>query len=105
MKSISIPPAALEDDASVEMARVWVAKQGLHCVLNVGTYRESGFREATAWGVILADMARHISHALRDNGLEANSESALAEIQQTMIRELDQPTSDATGGFGSTPRQ
>jgi len=105
MKSISIPPAALEDDASVEMARVWVAKQGLHCVLNVGTYRDSDFREATAWGVILADMARHISHALRDNGLETDSESALAEIQESMIRELDQPTSDATGGFGSTPTQ
>lgn len=105
MKSISIPPAALEDDASVEMARVWVARQGLHCVLNVGTYRDSGFREATAWGVMLADMARHISHALRENGLETDSDRALAEIRQAMIRELDQPTSDATGGFGSTPTQ
>lgn len=102
MKSISVPPAALEDDAAVEMARVWVAKQGLHCVLNVGTYRDSGIREATAWGVILADMARHLSHALRDNGLEADSDKALAEIQQVMIRELDHPTSNATGEFGST---
>ena len=105
MKSISIPPAALEDEASVEMARVWVAKQGLHCVLNVGTYQDSGLREATAWGVILADMARHISHALRDNGLEADSETALAEIQKTIIRELDHPTSEATGDFGSTTTQ
>jgi hypothetical protein len=101
MKSISIPPAALEDDASVEMARVWVAQQGLHCVLNVGTYRDSGIREATAWGVILADMARHLSHALRNKGLEADSETALAEIQEAMVRELDHPTSNATGGFGS----
>lgn len=105
MKSISIPPAALEDDASVEMARVWVAQKGLHCVLNVGTYGGSGIREATAWGVILADMARHLGHALRDNGLEADSESALTEIQRAMTRELEQPTSDATGGFGSTPKQ
>ena len=102
MKSISIPPAALEDDTSVEMARVWVAQQGLHCVLNVGTYRDSGIREATAWGVILADMARHLSHALRDNGLEADSEVALAEIQEVMMRELDHPTSNAAGEFRST---
>jgi len=84
------------------MARVWVAKRGLHCVLNVGTYRDSGVREATAWGVILADMARHVSHALRDNGLEPDSDRALTEIQEVMIRELDRPTSNATGKFGST---
>jgi len=35
MKSIFIPPAAFEDDAAVEMARLWVARQGLHGVLKV----------------------------------------------------------------------
>ena len=102
MKSISIPPAALEDEASVEMARVWVAQRGLHCVLNVGTYRESNIREATAWGVILADMARHVSHALRDSGLETESYAALMEIRAVMNRELDAPTSAAAGEFKTT---
>lgn len=102
MKSIGIPPAALEDETSVEMARVWVAKRGLHCVLNVGTYRDSEFREATAWGVMLADMARHLSNALVAADLETSSASALDEIRDTMVRELKSPTSDATGEFKQT---
>ena len=87
---------------SVEMARLWVAKRGLHCVLNVGTYRDSGLREATVWGVMLADMARHLSDALVAAGLETSSASALDEIRDTMARELKSPTSDATGGFKQT---
>jgi Domain of unknown function (DUF5076) len=102
MKSIGIPPAALEDDTSVEMARVWVAKRGLHCVLNVGTYRGSDIREATAWGVMLADMSRHVSDALHASGIEASSADALTEIRDMMMRELDSPTSDASGEFKRT---
>ena len=102
MKSIGIPPAAIEDEASVEMARIWVAKQGLHCVLNIGTYRDSGFREATAWGVMLADMARHVSDALLAEGVETDAAAALDEIRDVMTRELDAPTSGTEGEFRRT---
>lgn len=84
------------------MARVWVAKQGLHCVLNVGTYRDSKFREAMAWGVMLADMARHLSDALVAAGLETSRASALKEIRDTMARELKSPTSEVAGEFKQT---
>ncbi|MFC7377955.1 DUF5076 domain-containing protein [Brevundimonas sp. GCM10030266] len=102
MKSIGIPPAALEDEKAVEMARVWVAQQGLHCVLNVGTYRNTGIREAKAWGIMLADMARHVTDALVSNGMEPDAASALSEIREQMQKELDRPTSKATGEFKRT---
>ena len=102
MRPLGVPPAALEDETSVEMARVWVAKQGLHCVLNIGTYDDSGLREASAWGVILADMARHVSHALRDGGQEPDAAAGLNEIRQAMMHELDQPTSDIAGTLLTT---
>jgi Domain of unknown function (DUF5076) len=102
MKSIGIPPAALQDETSVEMARVWVANKGLHCVLNVGTYRDSAFREATAWGVMLADMARHVSDALVAAGMEMDAAAALDEIRNTMLRELGAPTSEAMGELKQT---
>ncbi|MDQ8029570.1 MAG: DUF5076 domain-containing protein [Brevundimonas sp.] len=102
VKSIGIPPAALEDEKSVEMARVWVAQQGLHCVLNVGTYRNSGIREAKAWGIMLADMARHVSDALVRNGMETDAETALAVVRDQMLNELDRPSSKTTGEFKRT---
>lgn len=102
MKAIGIPPAALADPDAFEMARVWIAQQGLHCVLNVGTYRDSGFREATAWGVMLADMARHVADALLAAGDEKGADEALAEIRRSIAVELDDPTSLATGEFNQT---
>jgi len=102
MKSIGIPPAALEDEKSVEMARVWVAQKGLHCVLNIGTYRDSKIREARAWGVMLADMARHIGDALAAEGFEEDAASALEEVRRAMAQELDAPTSAASGEFRRT---
>ncbi|MDP2117277.1 MAG: hypothetical protein Q8J71_07775 [Brevundimonas sp.] len=55
--------------------------------------------------MIPADMAGHLGHALRDNGLEPDSDRALAEIQEVMIRALDHPTSTATGEFGAPAQQ
>lgn len=102
MKAIGLPPAALKDPDAVEMARVWVADRGLHCVFNIGTYRESGIREATAWGIMLADMARHIADALHAEGDEPETASPLEEILRVMAAELDRPTSAATGEFKHT---
>ncbi|WP_396595126.1 DUF5076 domain-containing protein [Brevundimonas sp. R86498] len=102
MKAIGIPPAALADPKAVEMARVWVAQNGLHCVLNVGTYRGSKFREAMAWGLMLADMALHIADALTKSGDEEDPAEALAEIRRSISMELDNQTSPATGEFKQT---
>lgn len=102
MKAIGIPPAALSDPDAVEMGRIWVAQQGLHCVLNVGTYRGSPIREATARGVILSDMARHIADALLLAGDEDGVASTLAEIRRSFAAELDDPSSQATGEFRQT---
>lgn len=102
MKAIGIPPAALEDANAVEMARVWVAQQGLHCVLNVGIYRDSAYREATAWGVILADLARHAADALVGSGDEPDVAAALEEIRRSFIAEIGEPTSPASGAFQQT---
>ena len=62
-----VPEAALRDPDAVELARVWVAEEGLHCSLKIGMYHEStDGDERRAWGTILADMTRHIANALRD---------------------------------------
>jgi len=65
MKELIVPPAAQEDDKSVEMLRVWIAQKGLHCSLNIGMYEEAKrVNEEKAWGIILADAAKHIADAL-----------------------------------------
>ncbi len=42
MDALGIPPAALRDANALELARVWIAEQGLHCSLKVGLYAGDG---------------------------------------------------------------
>jgi hypothetical protein len=47
------------------MLRVWIAERKLHCSMKVGMYRETmKIPEEKAWGVILADVARHVACGL-----------------------------------------
>lgn len=93
----AIPEAALRDSNAVEMLRVWIAEQGLHCSLKVGMYREStSVPEEKAWGTILADAARHIATALHE-GYGADADESLRAIRESFARELEAPTSELTG--------
>jgi hypothetical protein len=92
---LPIPPIAQRDKNSREMIRAWVADEGLHCSLNVGL---SGDGEGTAWGIVLSDVARHVSDAI-GKGDRGKRESILAEIQAAFEREMEKPTSLTKGSF------
>ncbi|PIC02113.1 DUF5076 domain-containing protein [Caulobacter sp. X] len=98
MDARAIPPAALRDTDAVELARVWIAEQGLHCSLKCGLYAEGGVEtETAAWGIILADMAGHIADALSADGL--GGEGALLDaIVESFNIEVSTPTSERTRG-------
>ncbi|MBL8483648.1 MAG: DUF5076 domain-containing protein [Rhodocyclaceae bacterium] len=94
-----IPEAVLRDEDAVEMLRVWIAEQKLHCSIKVGMYRETmSISEEKAWGVILADIARHIAKAL-ESGYSANEVDSLDKIRSAFLSELGGATSEAKGGF------
>lgn len=48
MDALGIPPAAVRDANALELARVWIAEQGLHCSLRVGLYAADGVDRETA---------------------------------------------------------
>jgi hypothetical protein len=54
--------------------------------------------EEKAWGTILADVARHVAHAL-ETEYSANGARVLAMIRESFLDELDAPTSEAEGSF------
>jgi hypothetical protein len=101
MDARAIPPAALRDANAVELARVWIAEQGLHCALKFGLYAHDGVdRETSAWGIILADLAGHVADALSAEGMGARA--ALFEaIVERFYEEVSAPSSERTGGAGS----
>ena len=98
MRELPIPPAAERDSNSWELLRAWVAEKGLHCSLKIGVYESEGFVEEEAWGIILADAARHVADALSLQGLRER-DAALREIQLSFEAELAKPTSGTEGSF------
>ena len=98
MKSLVIPPAAQRDDKSVQMLSAWIAERGMHCTLNIGFFDGQGHDEAKAWGILLADVVRHIANALaEERGMEISDSTA--GILESLNAELDAPTSKAVGAF------
>ena len=94
------PPQVLRGDPdAVEVARVWVGLGDLHVVLNIGMYSgEDGPGETTAWGDIMADMIRHVAHAItqQSGGDELRHQRALLKRIQESLKN-DERT--ITGGF------
>ncbi len=99
MQERPIPAAALRDQDAVEMLRVWIAEQKLHCSMKVGMYLETmTIPEEDAWGVILADVTRHLAAAL-ESGYSTNKAESILKIKDSYLTELSKPTSNAVGNF------
>lgn len=98
MRSLVIPPAAQRDENAVEMLRAWIAENGLHCTLNIGMWEANGKPEAAAWGILLADVVRHLANAVQeDHGVDAAV--TLEKLLHALHAELDEPTSKVKGAF------
>jgi hypothetical protein len=100
MDALGIPPAAVRDANALELARVWIAEQGLHCSLRVGLYTaDGGARETAAWGIILADLAGRVADALSAEGLGSRADLLDALIER-FNDETAEPSSERRGGRG-----
>ena len=94
---LPIPSEALAH-RSVEMIRVWLANKRQHVVLNIGFWEERGLDERSAWGILIADMIRHIANAHEAEYGHDPGESVQI-IRQALRAELENPTSGCLGEF------
>ncbi len=69
------PPAAERDPRSFELARLWIADDGHHVVL-----RSDLWSDPAAWGIVLADLARHVAVAYQ--------QSSGMDVEDVMTRVL-----------------
>jgi hypothetical protein len=98
MRTLVIPPPAQRDENSIQMLSAWIAERGLHCTMNVGMWHAEGRDEPASWGVLLADIVRHLGTALEsEHGVDAGD--IAADIVEALNEELDNPTSEVNGEF------
>ena len=88
---LPIPSSVKTDPKSFELLRIWVANKGQHISLRSGIWNDPA-----AWGIMLADLARHIAEAYhQDKG--SDRLHALQRIKAAMDAELSEPTDSPTG--------
>ncbi len=91
-KFLDPPPAATRDKASFELLRVWVAEQGQHVSLRAGAWEDP-----FAWGIVLADLARHIVNAEAMQNKELDETAYLERLLEGFQAEIDSPTDEPEG--------
>lgn len=91
-KSLDPPPAAQRDKAAFELLRVWIAEEGQHVSLRAGVWDDP-----SAWGMMLADLARHIVNAHIQQNKKLDADAFLQQLRDAFDEELDNPTEDVEG--------
>jgi hypothetical protein len=88
---LDIPEPAKADPNSLELLRVWAANKQQYVSIRIGAWKDPA-----AWGLMLADLARHIVNAYeQDRGLDAGE--TLQRIKAGLDMELSSPTDKPTG--------
>lgn len=91
-KELTPPPAAARDKAAFELLRVWVAEQGQHVSL-----RGAAFEDPFAWGIVLADLARHVVNAEAMHHKTFDKEVFFQRMLEGFHAEIESPTDDTEG--------
>ncbi len=85
MRELEPPPIASSNSQASEVLRVWAAPGQPQQLTLKTTWKDSG-----AWGLLLADIARHAATAYANEG--HNPTDVLARIRQLMDSEFSGPT-------------
>ena len=91
-KFLDIPAAAQRDKASFEVMRVFIAEQGQHVSIQSGAWEDP-----FAWGIVLADLARHIALAHQMQSSKIDPEAFLERLLEGFQAEIDNPTDEPEG--------
>ncbi|WP_128912366.1 DUF5076 domain-containing protein [Granulicella sibirica] len=91
-KVLAIPPAAVRDRASFEVLRVWIAEKGQHVSIQSGAWDDP-----FAWGIVLADLARHIALAHQMQDKKVDTEKFMERLLEGFQAEIEDPTDEPEG--------
>jgi hypothetical protein len=91
-KFLDVPAAASRDKASFEVLRVWIAEQGQHVSIRSGAWEDP-----FAWGIVLADLARHIALAQQIQHPETDVDVFVERLLEGFHAEIENPTDEPEG--------
>jgi len=88
-RHLDVPEVAIQNEASLEVARIWIAEECQHVNVRIAIWEDP-----RAWGILLADFARHVSSAYAQQD-GADHEKILIAIRDQFADELNGLGQDA----------
>jgi hypothetical protein len=88
-QELELPPIAKPNPQALEVLRVWAVPGQPQQLTLKTTWKDAG-----AWGLLLADVARHAANAYGKEG--HNPAEVLARMRQLLDMELSKPTDTPT---------
>jgi hypothetical protein len=88
---LPIPPAATSDAKAREIARIWGASGGQHVTL-----ASELWNDPAAWGIMLADLARHVANAYQQSR-DMEPSQVLACVKEGLDAQWGWPTDQPKG--------
>ena len=88
-RELEVPPIASSNSQAVEVLRVWAAPGQPQQLTLRTTWKDAG-----AWGLLLADIARHAANAYANEGQDGAE--VLVRIRQLLDAEFSRPTDNPT---------
>lgn len=92
-RDLLVPSEVEADPKAMEVLRAWVANEGLVCAV-----RPELWKDATSWGIVLADVTRHVANA-RKALYGDDAAITVDKIKAVFNSELTNPTDEPTGHF------
>ena len=86
--ALHVPPAAMEQ-GGVEVLRAVIVDGGLHVSLR------RAFDDAEAWGMLIADVTRHIARIYANEGV-MSEDQVIERIRSIYDAEMDAPSDPGT---------
>jgi hypothetical protein len=84
------PETTYDDPKAIEMVSIWLAHNGLQIAIRLGMWEADGQDEREAWGYLLADVVRHISHGMAQNSGWDARETA-EQIRAALLKHSEDP--------------
>lgn len=85
VSELPLPATIADAERAMEMARVWIVDGDQHVVLSPNLWKDPA-----AWGLMLADLARHVATAYAGKGHD--KEVVLGRIREALDAEWAAPT-------------
>lgn len=92
-QELPIPPDAASAGNATELARVWTDGEGAYVSVATGVFDEPGY-----WGIMLADLARHVANAYAQTE-GRDPDEVVQRIKALFDAEWEAPTDTPTGAM------